>query len=99
MKYLPVNIYHNGDVDNEYVNVSKGDGDVVIWQNPHHYDFTVQFKNSPFASGATTFIVPARGAVSSGPLNDAVQPGATVDYTIQSVAMAIASDPGIKIKP
>ena len=38
MKYLPVNIYHNGNVDNELVNVSKGDGDVVIWQNPHHYE-------------------------------------------------------------
>ena len=98
MKYLPVNIYHNGDVDNEYVNVSKGDGDVVIWQNPHHYEFTVQFKASPFASGATTFIVPARGAISSGPLSSSAQPG-TVDYSIQSEAMAMASDPGIKIKP
>jgi hypothetical protein len=98
MKYLPVNIYHDGEVDNEYVNLSKSGGDVVIWQNPHHHDFTIQFKTSPFASGATTFIVPARGAISSGPLSSNVQPG-TVDYTIQSEAMAMASDPGIKIKP
>jgi hypothetical protein len=99
MRYLPVNIYHNGDVDNEYVNLSKRDGDVVIWQNPHHYDFTVRFQTSPFASGETSFTVPARGSISSGPLNSAAQPGATIEYTIQSEAMAMASDPGIKIKP
>ena len=99
MKYLPVNIYHNGNVDNELVNVSKGDGDVVIWQNPHHYDFSVRFKNSPFASGATVFTIPARGAISSGALSGNVQPGDIYDYEIQSVAMAMASDPGIKIQP
>ena len=99
MKYLPVNIYHNGDVDNELVNVSQREGDVVIWQNPHHYDFTIRFKTSPFASGATSFTVPARGAISSGPLNNSVRPGDIYDYEIQSVAMAIASDPGIKIQP
>ena len=99
MKYLPVNIYHNGNVDNELVNVSKGDGDVVIWQNPHHYDFKIRFKVSPFANGATEFTVPARGATSSGPLSTNVQPGDIYDYEIQNVAMAIASDPGIKIQP
>jgi hypothetical protein len=99
MKYLPVNIYHNGDVDNEIVNLSKGDGDVVIWQNPHHHDFTIQFRTSPFASGIASFTVPARSAISSGPLNNAVQPDTIVAYTIQSPAMAMASDPGIKIKP
>jgi hypothetical protein len=99
MKYLVVNIYHNGDVDNEVVNLSKGDGDVVIWQNQHHHDFTIQFKTSPFASGATIFTVPARSAISSGPLNNTVQSGVIIDYTIQSSAMAMASDPGIKIKP
>jgi hypothetical protein len=99
MRYLPVNIYHNGDVDNELVNLSKGEGDVVIWQNPHHYDFTVQFKISPFASGATSFTVPARSTISSGPLNGTVQPGDIYYYEIQNVAMAIASDPGIKIQP
>ena len=99
MRYLPVNIYHNGDVDNELVNVSKRDGDVVIWQNPYHYDFTVQFKTSPFASGVTSFVVPARGAISSGPLNGSVQLGDIFDYAIQNLAMAIASDPGIKIQP
>ena len=99
MRYLPVNIYNNGDVDNEYVNVSKGNGDVVVWQNPHHYNFTIQFKTSPFASGGTSFLVPARGATSSGPLSGAVQPGDTYEYEVQNVELAIASDPGIKIKP
>jgi hypothetical protein len=98
MKYLPVNIYHNGDVDNEVVNVSKGDGDVVIWQNPHHYDFTITFTDSPFQAGST-FTVPARGTANSGPLKSSVQPKDVYDYTIQNVAMAIASDPGIKIQP
>lgn len=98
MRYLPVNIYHNGDVDNELVNVSKGEGDVVIWQNPHHYDFTVHFTTSPFENGCTTFTVPSRGAVSSGPLKSTAALG-EVAYTIKSVAMAIASDPGIKIQP
>ncbi len=98
MRYLPVNIYHNGDVDNEYVNVSKGDGDVVIWQNPHHYDFTITFTNSPFQAGST-FTVPARGTANSGPLKTSVQPKEEYTYTIENVAMALASDPGIKIKP
>lgn len=98
MKYLPVNIYHDGEVDNEYVNVSKGDKDVVIWQNPHHYDFTVHFANNPFEAGPT-FVVPARGAISSGPLKSSVLPGDTYDYDIKNVELAIASDPGIVIKP
>lgn len=98
MRYLPVNIYHNGDVDNEVVNLSKGEGDVVIWQNPHHYDFTIQFNNSPFQAGST-FTVPSRGAISSGVLKSGVQPGETYGYEIQNVELAIASDPGIVIKP
>jgi hypothetical protein len=98
MRYLPVNIYHDGDVDNEYVNVSKGDGDVVIWQNPHHYDFTITFTNSPFQAGST-FRVPARGTANSGPLKTSVQPKEEYVYTIENVPMALASDPGIKIKP
>jgi hypothetical protein len=98
MKYLPVNIYHNGHVDNDVVNVSVGDGDVVIWQNPHHYDFTVTFPNSPFQAGAT-FNVPARSSANSGPLKTSVQPGDVYEYGIQNVELAIASDPGIKIKP
>jgi hypothetical protein len=98
MRYLPVNIYHNGEVDNEVVNVSKGEGDVVIWQNPHHYAFTVQFKNSPFENGSVV-VVPSRGAISSGPLKNSAQPGETYYYEIQNVELAIASDPGIVIKP
>ena len=98
MRYLPVNIYHNGDVDNEVVNVSKGDGDVVIWQNPHHYDFTVTFTNgSPFQAGPT-FTVPARSTTNSGPLKASAEPDRVYAYTVENVAMALASDPGIKIK-
>jgi hypothetical protein len=98
MRYLPVNIYHNGEVDNELVNVSKGEGDVVIWQNPHHYDFTVQFSDSPFQNDSS-FCVPSRGAISSGPLKNTVQPGQTYAYEIKNVELAMASDPGIVIKP
>lgn len=98
MKYLSVNIYHNGDVDNELVNLSQGDGDVVIWHNPHHYDFTISFPNSPFVNGST-FIVPSRSDLSSGPLKASVQAGDEYDYQVQNVELALASDPGIKIKP
>jgi hypothetical protein len=98
MRFLPVNIYQNGDVDNERVNVSLSAGDVVIWQNPHHYDFTVTFKNNPFQAGPT-FPVPARGSANSGPLKTSVQPDQVYDYEITSVELALASDPGIKIKP
>ncbi|MGA9798216.1 MAG: hypothetical protein WBQ68_04355 [Terriglobales bacterium] len=98
MRYLPVNIYNNGDVDNEVVNLSLSNGDVVIWQNPHHYDFTVTFPNSPFQAGST-FTVPARGSANSGALKPSVQPGQVYDYGIQNVELALASDPGIKIKP
>ena len=98
MRYLPVNIYHNGEVDNEYVNVSVGDRDVVIWQNPHHYNFTIHFTNSPFENGST-FTVPARGAISSGPLKTNLLPGQQFDYDIKNVDLAIASDPGVVIRP
>jgi len=73
MRYLPLNIYHNGHVDNDVVNLSVGDGDVVIWQNPHHYDFTVTFPNGPFQAGST-FTVPARSTANSGPLKSSAEP-------------------------
>ena len=98
MRFLPVNIYHNGEVDNEIVNVSKGEKDVVVWQNPHHYDFTLYFTKSPFEAGAT-FCVPARGTLSSGPLKSSAMPGDAFAYDIKSDKMELAGDPGIVIKP
>ena len=98
MKYLSVNIYHNGDVDNELVNLSLGEGDVVLWRNPHQYPFTVSFPSNPFQNGPT-FIVPGRSDLPSGPLKTSVQAGDEYDYLVQNTEMALASDPGIIIKP
>jgi hypothetical protein len=97
MRFLPVTIYHNCDVDNELVNVSKSSGDAILWLNPHPYDVTIQFRNGPFSS--QKFIVPAAGAISSGPVSDSAQVEQTYDYEISNMAMQMASDPGIKIKP
>lgn len=98
MKYHMVNIYFDGEVDNQYVNVSQGDGDVVVWRNPHHFDFTVHFDDNPFTDGPD-FIVPARSDMSSGTLKTAATPGRKYDYNITDAKMAMASDPGIVIKP
>jgi hypothetical protein len=43
--------------------------------------------------------VPARSTANSRPLKNSAEPDRVYDYTVQNVAMAIASDPGIKIKP
>ncbi len=99
MKYHTVNIYYNGDVDNELVNVSQGDGDVVVWRNPHHYDFTLLFSKSPFANGATSITVPSRSDKASAVLSSSAQPGDVYLYTIASVELEMSADPGIKIKP
>ena len=99
MRYLPVNIYHNGDVDNEVVNVSKGDGDLVIWQNPHHYDFTVTFNMAARSRPDLRLPFRLESTTNSGPLKASAEPDRVYDYTVQNVAMALASDPGIKIKP
>ena len=98
MRFLPVNIYHNGEVDNEVVNVSKSERDVVVWQNPHHYDFTIHFTKNPFEAGPT-FCVPAQGTISSGPLKSSALPEEAFDYDIKNEKMQLAGDPGIVIKP
>jgi hypothetical protein len=62
---LPVHIHQGGDVDNEVVNVSKSDGDELVWYSEDD-PFTITFQTSPFAN--STFHVPAGGSINSGPV-------------------------------
>jgi hypothetical protein len=95
--HLPVNIYDDGEVDNELVNVSKGNKDEIMWNNSNDYAVSIVFKNSPFIKAS--FPVPAGGSTPSGEVRDDVQPWVAYDYEITSLALAKAGDPGIKIKP
>jgi hypothetical protein len=97
MKFLPVNIYPKFQVDNEIVNVSKGDKDVIVWLNHHPYDLTIQFTNGPFR--VQEFCVPREGVAISGPLADDAKLGITYMYEIKNVAMGQVGDPGIRIQP
>jgi hypothetical protein len=95
VKKLPVNIYADGEVDNETVNVRKGANEQVVWHS-HGDEFTVEFEVSPFAND--TFVVPAGRSVSSGPLKpDAAY--ATYPYFVRSVSLAMSADPGLNVKP
>jgi hypothetical protein len=97
VKFLPVNIYPKFQVDNELVNVSKGDRDVIVWLNHHPYDVTIQFANGPFRN--QEFLVPREGVAFSGPLADDAKLGTIYMYEIKNVAMDQTGDPGIKIQP
>jgi hypothetical protein len=97
MKFLPVNIYPKCLVDNEVVNVSKGDKDVIVWLNHHPYDLTIEFADSPF--GDHEFRVPREGIAISGPLADNAQLDKTYKYEIKNVALGMTGDPGIRIQP
>jgi hypothetical protein len=94
-KKLPVHIRHDGEVDNELVNVRKSENEEVVWYSDGD-EFTIRFTVSPFAE--QTFHVPAGGCTSSGP----VKPEAPIDYYqyfITNVALAKSADPGLNVKP
>jgi hypothetical protein len=94
-KRLPVHIRHDGEVDNELVNVRKSAGEQVTWYSDGD-EFSIRFTVSPFAEH--TFHVPAGGSVSSGP----IRPDAPIDYYqyfITNVALAKSADPGLAVKP
>ena len=90
----PVHIGRDCDVDNEVVNIRKSMGDQLIWHSEND-EFTVEFPISPFAQD--TFVVPAGGSVSSGP----VRPDAPITvyrYNITNVALAMSADPEVNVK-
>jgi hypothetical protein len=92
---LPVHISQGGEVDYEVANLSRSANDEVVWYSDGD-DFTVSFQTSPFA--ASTFHVPARGSVSTGP----VRPGAALghyQYFVTDNTDGKSADPDLDVKP
>jgi hypothetical protein len=94
---LPVHVHHELDVDYEVVNIRKSARDEVVWYSEGD-ELTIQFEpeSSPFAN--ESFVVPAGGSASSGPVRqDAVI--ARYHYSIRSNAsLAMTADPDVDIK-
>jgi hypothetical protein len=92
---LPVHIRHNGDVDNEVVNVSKSDGDELVWFSTGE-EFAIEFPITPFND--YRFVVPAGGSKGSGPVRGDA-PVTRYFYNVTNTALAMSADPGVNIKP
>jgi hypothetical protein len=92
---LPVHIRHHGDVDNEVVNVSKSDGDELVWYSAAD-EFTVEFPITPFND--YKFVVPPGGSKGSGPIRDDA-PVTRYFYNVTNTALAMSADPGVNVKP
>jgi hypothetical protein len=94
---LPVHVRHELDVDYEVVNIRKSARDEVVWYSEGD-ELTIQFEaeSSPFAK--ESFVVPAGGSASSGP----VRPDAVIaryHYTIRSNAtLAMTADPDVDVR-
>jgi hypothetical protein len=92
---LPIHVRHDGEVDNEVVNVRKSAKDEVVWYSDED-ELTIQFPTTPFSE--STFVVPAGGSTSSGPVRaDAAI--ARYPYYIMNVALAKSADPDLIVKP
>jgi hypothetical protein len=92
---LPVHIHQNAEVDNEIVNIRQSKGEEIEWHSEDD-EFTVEFPITPFSE--KTFVVPAGGSVSSGP----VRPDAPITryyYNVTNVALAMSADPGVDVRP
>ena len=92
---LPVHIRRNADVDNELVNVSKSEGDELVWYSTGD-EFTIEFPITPFND--YKFVVPAGGSKGSGPVR-ADAPLTRYFYDVTNTALAMSADPGVHIRP
>ena len=92
---LPVHIRRNGEVDNELVNVSKSEGDELVWYSTGD-EFTIEFPITPFND--YKFVVPPGGSKGSGPIRDDA-PVTRYFYNVTNTALAMSADPGVNVKP
>jgi hypothetical protein len=92
---LPVHIRRNADVDNELVNISKSEGDELVWYSTGD-EFTIEFPITPFND--YKFVVPAGGSKGSGPVR-ADAPLTRYFYDVTNTALAMSADPGVHIRP